>query len=264
MSNALSLFFLGILQGVTEFLPVSSSGHLVLFEHLSNRTPNLAVNIGMHMGSLLAIMWFYRHDWIALLRSLIPQKGSFSPDVADNRRLLGHLFLATLITAPIALALRHPVEGIFAEPAAGRFLALTFSMTAAMLILAHFAPVGSSQFTWRGAIVIGLVQGIAVFPGISRSGSTIAFAQLMGIPRDKAGRFSFLLAIPIIGGAFILEAPHLFDNQWNISHILVGMASAAGTGFFSLMFLEKLLRSQRFVAFAFYLIPLAFLSFFWV
>lgn len=261
MSGALSLFLLGILQGLTEFLPVSSSGHLVLFERLTGRHPDLAVNVGLHMGSLAAILWFYRKDWLALLRSLAPRQNEQSPETAENRRLFGHLFLATAITAPVALALKEPVEGLFAEPAAGKFLALTFSMTAAALILAHLKTDGSSRFTWRSAILVGLVQGIAVFPGISRSGSTIAFSRLLGIPREEAGRFSFLLAIPVIGGAFLMEAPKLF-GQWEFFPLLAGIAAAAAAGIVSLVFLERLLRSRRFVGFAFYLIPLAAFCFF--
>ncbi len=259
MGEVLSLLLLGALQGLTEFLPVSSSGHLVLFERLTGRHPDLSLNVGLHMGSLLAILWFYRRDLLDLLRCLPPRREAPPDEIRENRRLLGHLVLATAATAPLALTLQGPVEGLFSEPAAGRFLALTFSMTAAMLVLAHLTPAGSSRFSWKGALALGLVQGIAVFPGISRSGSTIAFALLLGIPREKAARFSFLLAIPVIGGAFLLEAPRLFARMDPLP-VLAGLAAAAASGLLALFVLERLLRSWRFVWFAVYLIPLAILT----
>jgi undecaprenyl-diphosphatase len=254
----LSLFILGLLQGLTEFLPVSSSGHLVLAQRLMDLHPSLAVNIGLHAGSLVAILYYYRHDVTTLLRSLLP---GAEPDAGtrENRRLAWHLALATVATTPVALALRDPVEGLFAEPAAGRFLALTFFLTAVLLVLSELRRPGNDDgrdLTWRGALLIGLVQGIAVFPGVSRSGATIAAALLLGLGAEKAARFSFLLALPIIGGAALLELPALV-GEMNVWHLLLGMASAAAAGLAALTLLVGLIRRRRFVWFSAYLAPLA-------
>jgi undecaprenyl-diphosphatase len=263
--DPISLFLLGLLQGLTEFLPVSSSGHLVLAQRLMELQPSLAVNIGLHAGSLVAILFYYRRDVANVLRALLPRSGDH-PETGEHRRLVLHLILATLATAPVALALRDPVEGLFSEPAAGRFLALTFFLTALLLVLTELhrrrddpgrpGDDAGRALTWRGALLIGLVQGIAVFPGISRSGATIAAALLLGLGAEKAARFSFLLALPIIGGAALLEVPALAGDM-NVWHLLLGMTAAAVSGLAALVLLVGLVRRRRFVWFAAYLAPLA-------
>jgi undecaprenyl-diphosphatase len=256
----LTLFLLGILQGLTEFLPVSSSGHLVLSQRLMDVHPSLAVNVGLHAGSLIAILSYYRKDLWGLACALLPGCATDAPDTAEHRTLAWHLILATLATIPVGLLLRNPIEGLFAEPAAGRFLALTFLMTAVLLVLTELTPRGRQQetLTWKGALLIGLVQGVAVFPGISRSGATIAVALILGLTSEKAARFSFLMAIPVIGGAALLELPSLFSHL-NVWHLLLGMAASIIAGLVALTLLVGLIRSRRFVWFAAYLIPLSLL-----
>jgi len=254
----LLLLLLGILQGLTEFLPVSSSGHLVLVERLMDVHPSLAVNVGLHAGSLVAILFYYRRDLWSLALSLLPGPGDDAPSTSEHRKLAWHLILATVATVPPALLLRDPIEGLLAEPAAGRFLALTFLMTAVLLVLTELTPGDrpTRNLTWRGALLIGLVQGIAVFPGISRSGSTIAVALILGLSSEKAARFSFLMAIPIIGGAALLELPSL-AGQMNVGHLLLGMAASIVAGLAALTLLVGLIRRRRFVWFAAYLVPLS-------
>ncbi len=256
-----SLFLLGLLQGLTEFLPVSSSGHLVLAERLLDLHPSLAVNIGLHAGSLVAILHFYRRELAGLLFAIVPGPSRDPGKTREDRELIMHLILATLATAPLALWLRAPIEGLFAEPAAGRFLGLTFSLTALLLILAELhRPRGGTAperaLTWRGALLIGLVQGVAVFPGVSRSGATIAAALLLGLGAEKSARFSFLLAVPVIGGAALLELPALVGGM-NVGHLLLGMTAAAVSGLAALVLLVGLIRRRRFVWFSAYLAPLA-------
>ena len=256
----LLFFILGILQGFTEFLPISSSGHLVLAELLMDLHPSLAVNVGLHAGSLVAIIFFYRHDLWDVVLSLMPGPETDSQKTAEHRILVWHLILATLATIPLALVLRDPIEGMFADPAAGRFLALTFLMTAVLLVLTELTHRDgpTESLTWKGALLIGLVQGLAVFPGISRSGSTIAAALIIGLSSEKAVRFSFLLAIPIIGGASLMELPAL-AGQINIGHLLLGMAASTLAGLAALNLLVALIRRRRFVWFAAYLFPLSLL-----
>ncbi|MBU1068354.1 undecaprenyl-diphosphate phosphatase [Myxococcota bacterium] len=254
----LLLFLLGLLQGLTEFLPVSSSGHLVLAERLVDVHPSLAVNVGLHAGSLAAILFYYRQDLAATIRALLPGPGADADRTAEHRMLAWHLILATLATIPMAILLRDPIEGLFAEPAAGRFLGLTFMMTAILLVLTELTTRDGPRMnlTWKGALLIGLVQGIAVFPGISRSGATIAAALILGLSSEKAARFSFLLAIPVIGGASLMELPGLF-GQVNVWHLLLGMAASILAGLAALTLLVRLIRARRFVWFAAYLAPLA-------
>ncbi|PKN47598.1 MAG: UDP-diphosphatase [Deltaproteobacteria bacterium HGW-Deltaproteobacteria-17] len=254
----LLLFLLGLLQGLTEFLPVSSSGHLVLVERLMDVHPSLAVNVGLHAGSLAAILFYYRVDLVETIRAMLPGPGADPDRTAEHRQLAWHLILATLVTVPMAILLRDPIEGWFAEPAAGRFLGLTFLVTAIVLVLSEWTAADRppKNLTWKGALLIGLVQGVAVFPGISRSGATIAAALILGLSSEKAARFSFLLAIPVIGGASLLELPDLF-GQMNVWHLLLGMAASILAGLAALSLLVGLIRARRFAWFAAYLTPLA-------
>jgi len=195
---------LGALQGVTEFLPISSSGHLSLAQRWLGVDASVAghrFNIVVHAGTLLAVLWVYRGDLLQLLRSLAPG-GSI-----QSRRMIGALLLGTL---PLALALvpavEHAVLAIEAEPT---WIGLGLLLTAGLLAFTHYArPRGEDPDATPStaqALVIGFFQLGAIVPGISRSGATIAAALALGLPRLPAARFSFLLSIPAILGASLKE-----------------------------------------------------------
>ncbi len=207
MPEALSLGLaaaLGAVQGVTEFLPISSSGHLSLAQRWLGIDASVAghrFNIVVHAGTLLAVLWVYRADLLQLLRSLAPG-GS-----AQSRRMIGALVLGT---SPLALALVPAVEkSVLAIEARPAWIGVGLLITAGLLAFTHYAKTRSEDPeatpTVLQALIIGLFQLGAIVPGISRSGATIAAALALGLPRLPAARFSFLLSIPAILGASLKE-----------------------------------------------------------
>ena len=188
---------LGIVQGLTEFLPISSDGHLALTYKLFGDAPNLSFEVFLHGATLIAMFWYFRHDVIELLSSLLPKNSHRAAD----RKLVAFIMLATAISAVIALALGPYLEG-FSENMV--VVALGFYVTTILLVVAEALTHGEARVpspdrlgVWPVAL-IAVFQGIAALPGVSRSGSTIAGSMIFGLKRDQAARFSFLLGIPII------------------------------------------------------------------
>ncbi|MBU1240291.1 undecaprenyl-diphosphate phosphatase [Myxococcota bacterium] len=247
---------LGILQGIGEFLPISSSGHLVLMERGFGLTPSLTLNVFLHVGSLGAIICYYIKDVKKILvDSFNVVRGRLK---GSERQEILKLIVATAITGVIGLLLEKPLGAIFSGPRGKFWLSGCFFVTA--LILASLFLIKNRKtaltLSWKGAMLIGLVQGFAVFPGISRSGSTIVAAMLLGLSGERAARFSFLLAIPIIGGAGLLEARHLGTIS-NGGPVLAGVLTSFAVGFACLWFLVKLINRGKMAWFSFYLVPLS-------
>jgi undecaprenyl-diphosphatase len=255
-------FILGVLQGITEFLPVSSSGHLVIFERLFNIKPSIALNVSLHIGSLAAIIFYYKKDVFDLIKTaLLGIKGEKKLDDPEIDLIL-KIILATFITGIMGLLLKDPIENIFHSSSGSNYLGVTFLFTAVLLFVSQFFRISTkNSFTWNQTIIMGLVQGLAVLPGISRSGTTIAIALFLGINKKESARFSFLLAIPIIMGAGILELKSIvaFGNP---GPIILGVVSAGVVGFLSLIFLIKFINKGKLHWFSYYLFPLAFYTFF--
>ena len=179
---------LGVLQGLTEFLPVSSSGHLALAQMLipGFEQPGVVFDATLHAGTAGAVVWFER-------RSILSWLGS-----SPGRRLLGLLVLGTIATVVVAFPLRRVAVAAFSQPL---WVGFGLLLTGVIVATTRFLPGGSgneSTTTWRQALAIGLAQGMAVFPGLSRSGVTIAASLGTGLDRGWAARFSILLSVPII------------------------------------------------------------------
>ena len=216
---------LGIIQGLTEFLPVSSSGHLVISEHmLKISMPGVSLEIWLHFGTLVAVLVYFSPKIISLFKGvLVPS----DPDSGEMRRLLWALIVGTVPAVIVGLFFKDFFESAFEAP--------TFA--AAMLI------------------VTGLAQALAILPGISRSGSTIVTGMFLGVKPDKAAEFSFLLAIPAVGGAFLLDLMEhsslLFGGDAMV-HYLVGAAVSFLTGILSIHFLLRLIKRGKLFYFGFY------------
>ena len=253
---------LGLLQGLTEFLPVSSSGHVAIGSALLglNEQP-LAFVVLLHVGTLIATIAMFRDD----LRTIF---GELRGDLANPRRVLqtpsGQLALsilvATLATIVIALLLESRVEHFGHDL---RIVGAFLLVSAVAVIATRMARGQADAPTLLQALVIGLAQGLAVMPGLSRSGSTIAVAMLLGMNGKAAFRFSFLLSLPIVAGAALRE---LRDPQVLTELGLptfVGGTVAMISGYFALKFLRRVLLLGHFWAFAIYLIPLGFGLLFW-
>ncbi|MBI4091011.1 MAG: undecaprenyl-diphosphate phosphatase [Candidatus Komeilibacteria bacterium] len=223
--------FLGVIQGVTEWLPISSSGHLALGEYLIGFRQDLAYDVFLHIGSLAVMLAYFRRDIFKLCISLTHRERR------SDHRLMGFIILATLITIPIALLL-DPVEPALRLPA---WLAAGFALNAIALAFTRNTTGERGTFGWGSAAFLGLLQGIAVVPSVSRSGLTIGAALLMGIRPEDAFRFSFLMAIPSIAGAIIYKVK---DLAWNPEY-LVGLFATVIAGYASLWLLEKIVMRDR-------------------
>lgn len=195
--TAFQAIVLGIVQGLTEFLPISSDGHLALTYKLLGQSPNLSFEVFLHAATLLAMFWYFRHDVIELLASLLPRNS----ERKSERRLVLYLVIGTAVSAVIALVLGPYLE-TFSENMV--IVALGFYVTTILLVVAEALTHGEARVASPDRLkplsvaVIALFQGVAALPGVSRSGSTIAGSMLFGLRRDEAARFSFLLGIPII------------------------------------------------------------------
>ena len=263
--SILQAFLLGLLQGIAEFLPISSSGHLSLAESLLGLDDiPLLFDILLHLATLLAVVvFFWKKIWQLLCafgRLIIrrPISNDMLAEEKNRRSFILAIFLATLVTGVLGLI----VEKLLGEMPV-KFVCLGFIITSFLLIASSISvrhsalpEEGKSPSAWQ-ALFIGFAQGIGTLPGISRSGSTIASALFCGLDRTVAGEFSFLVSIPAILGAFLLELKDLSSlTEIGLSPLAVGFLTAFVCGYLALMFLMKLIKKGRLGWFALYLIPL--------
>lgn len=250
----LESFVLGIIQGLTEFLPVSSSGHLVIAQGLWGETePQVLFNIIVHLGTLTATVVFVWRELTGLVRIFF-SKAWLHPVRAWQEepffRLLIALVLACIPTALLGFAFSDWFEKLFASPrAAGAALIVTgFILFATRL--EFFARAQRQEPGPGRALILGLAQGMAIVPGISRSGTTIAAGLFLGLERNAAARFSFLMFIPAVLGALLLELGHSSGASLGWGSALLGFAAAAGSGYLALILLVRLLDRGKFHLFA--------------
>lgn len=236
--------FWGLIQGLTEFLPISSSGHLVLVpELLGLEGPDLATSAVLHLGTLLAVLAYYRTDLMAMLRPRRhPQAG----------RLIALIALGTVPAAIAGLLLEDPISALFESPA---LTALALVGTGVILFGASLLPVGgrtTEEMSWADAILVGAAQALALIPGISRSGATISTGLARRAEPGEAARFSFLLAIPAIAGAGLYEALRLEDYGGLDMTVLAGLLAAAVSGYAAIAVLLRALGRFGIRPFAWY------------
>jgi undecaprenyl-diphosphatase len=247
---------LGLVQGLTEFLPVSSSGHVALGAFLFGEAHlPLPMVIALHAGTLIATVAVLRLDVAALLRSTlqIMREPRRVTTTEDGKEWLG-LLLATVLTAAIGLSLEPHVESWSHSRSA---VGLGLLVTAVALLATRRASGERATLSLWAYGLVGLAQGIAVIPGISRSGSTIAIAMLLGMSSARAFRFSFLLSLPAIAGAVVLKLSDVAVLRELGTAGLVGGTVALASGALCLVVLRKLVSQGHLWVFAIYLIPLA-------
>ena len=250
-SSALGALLLGVLQGITEFLPVSSSGHLVLFQQFFDAAGEDAIlfDLILHLGTLIPVLYFYRSDVLCVIRDPIVGEGPMleRPGV----RLLGLLVAASIPTAIIGLAFEDLFEQLFATPAA---LTLTFAITGCLLYASGRFDKSDkgTKLTVGLALLLGLAQGFAITPGISRSGTTISVALMLGIDRVEAARFSFLMSVPAILGAVLLKLRKADPSTLELLPMGIGFLAALVSGYLALVLLVRVVKQGTFPRFAWY------------
>lgn len=249
MSIFLVLFFMGLVQGLTEFLPVSSSGHLVLLSNIFNVEESLFISILLHVATLLSICVVFYKDIYALLRH------PFSKNTLM-------LVVATIPTCLIALVLMPFIKSSFG----GGFLPVSFLITATILVITELFAKNTKEFSYKTAIIMGIAQGFAVFPGISRSGATISAGLLSKGDKKECAKFSFLMSIPIILLSLIMEIYEGTSGEINISYpisaIIISFIVAFLSGIFAIKFMMKLTEKGKLWWFSCYLLLLSLVTFF--
>jgi len=236
---------LGIIQGVTEFLPVSSSGHLIIIQRLLGITQNqVAISVVLHLGTALALVVFFFKDLLKLL---------------NNFRLLLFLFITTVITAIVGLSGKDFFESLFIStvPVALALIATGFTL----ILTKEFMEGKRNNVTFKDAVILGFTQSIAIIPGISRSGITISTLLFRRMDRENSFRFSFLAAIPVIFGAAIVEAKDIyFAIKTEIGNLLVGFIVSFLVGVISLNILKIVLKKAKLYYFGYYCIIVAIIT----
>lgn len=252
------ILLLGVLQGATEFLPVSSSGHLALGQMLFGvEDASLTVNVMMHAGTLVATAIMLRHRLAEILIALadgLRRPKSLLESTAGRDAIF--VVVASLPTAAIGLLARDIVSRWTASPLV---VAIGFFLTAGLLIASRWAYGGTDTTPSAGAaLILGVVQGIAIVPGVSRSGSTIAAALWLGVRADRAFELSMLMSLPAVFGAVLLEGRHAFEHPEGIGVLLLGAAVAFGVGLLALGWLRHSVVRGYFSWFALWVLPVAF------
>lgn len=239
----LDAIFWGIIQGLTEFLPISSSGHLVLVPALLDRpAPDLATSAMLHLGTLVAVLVYYRSDLAWMARFDRPA-----------RKMITLLVIGSIPAAILGLTLEERIEDLVANPQAVAFFLI---VTGVILLATRMIRVGektADDATPTDSILIGLAQSLALIPGISRSGMTISAGLVRGMAQTEAARFAFLLGIPVIAGAGLLEMFEVFSAGETIgAEVWVGMAAAAISGYAAIAVLLRMLTRVGLAPFGIY------------
>lgn len=248
--NLIEIIFLGILQGLTEFFPVSSSGHLVIFQNLFGlKEPQIFADVMLHVGTLVSLILFLRRDLLDLARGLWlfsrnPKKSSTYP----RMKMIFALVLASIPTALIGYLFSDFFESLFTSL---RAVGLALFITGIYLFLTKFATERKKNF-FSHPLIIGFLQGAAIVPGFSRSGLTIGGALFLGWKREEAARFSFLLSIPAILGAAIFQFQKIGKGSQPWSVLLIGALVSAIFGYLALTLLLSVIKGGKFYSFSFY------------
>jgi undecaprenyl-diphosphatase len=259
--DLIKAILLGALQGFTEFIPVSSSGHLLVMRNLMGvgDIPKL-FDILMHIPTLLAVLIVFRKIIIRLFLSIVKavqcifNKETMHSEIRTDVKLIFIVIIATVLTVILALVIDQFDEVFEVSP---RYVGILFIVTGIILIITRFfsGQKDYDQIGIKAGCFAGIAQGLGVLPGISRSGITIAAALFIGIKQDKAGEFSFLIAIPAILGAFLLKFKDAGGMDINPFDLAIGLVVCFFVGLGSLLLLLRLVQKGKFYLFSIYLIP---------
>ena len=250
---------LGLVQGIGEFLPISSSGHLVIFPWLFDwQDPGLSFDVALHAGTLVAVVVYFWRDWIGIFRLAfkIPAKSQGSKVGNYGKNVFWFLVLATIPGVLAGYFLETKAETVFRNPLV---VAFTLSFVGLLLYLADKSAKHKKnleKMTWKDSLIVGLSQALAIIPGVSRSGATITAGLLLGMDRVSAARFSFLLSTPIIFGATVYKLSELLRNEFTLS-MGIGVAVSSASGYLAIKYLLRFVEKSSYAVFFWYRLVLA-------
>jgi undecaprenyl-diphosphatase len=243
---------LGIIQGLSEFLPISSSAHLALAPWILHwPDPGLAFDVALHFGTLVAVLWYFRAQWISLLVAAKNVVAHRRAETEEERRVI-FLIIATIPGAIAGLALESYAESAFRDP---RLIAVVLIVMGIVLWLVDKAAAQErplESMRWTDALMIGLAQMFAILPGVSRSGSTITAGRALRLTREGAAVFSFLMSMPIIAAASILKVPHVLKTEGFSAPLVVGVLASAISGWLAITILLRFVVRRSYGVFAAY------------
>lgn len=247
----LDAVILGVLQGLTEFLPVSSSGHLVLAEHLLGaKQVGVSFELIVHLGTLLSVFVYFRQRILELIRA------PFDRSALADRKIVGYLVLATIPAGLAGYFFDEWFEQAFSEPS---YTSVALLITGAILFVSRYFKNAVGELSVNSSLAMGLGQALAIFPGISRSGSTIVAGMMAGATPLKVAEFSFLMAIPVIAGASLLKIKSLLALDPALyGPYLVSAFCSFAVGLVAVYAVLSIIKRGRFEYFAFYCVALGF------
>ena len=252
----LQAIFLGIIQGLSEFLPISSSAHLTLAPWLFGwEDPGLAFDVALHFGTLLAVLWYFRMEWLALIRAAFGIVTTGRVETPEKRRVV-YLIIATIPGAIGGYLLQSRAEFAFRSP---QIIAIALIVLGIVLwivdkLVDQRRILG--EMRWVDALLVGLSQVIALIPGVSRSGSTITTARGLRFDRESAAEFSFLMSMPIIAAAVVLEGPKALSQGGLTNELMSGVVASAISGWLAISILMRYVSRHSYGIFAAYRIIL--------
>ena len=242
---------MGVIQGLSEFLPISSSAHLALTPWLLGwPSPGLAFDVALHLGTLIALVWFFWQEWITLAKAFFSILKKRKLETESERRV-AFVVVATIPGALAGYLLQDYAKTIFRTPALTGAMLIVMGAVLWLVDRSAKQERGITTMTWRDAILVGLAQMFAIVPGVSRSGSTITAGRAVGMTREAAAVFSFLLSLPIITAAVVFEGRHAIANGITMP-IVAGVIASAISGWLAISVLLKFISRNSYGVFALY------------
>jgi undecaprenyl-diphosphatase len=243
---------LGLIQGLTEFLPISSSAHLSLAPLLLGwKDPGLAFDVALHFGTLIAVLWYFRDQWIALIKAAGQVVATRRVDTVEKKRLM-FLILATIPGAVGGLLLEEKAETVFRAPALTAIALIVMGIILWLVDRIGAQTRHLDSMRWLDALLIGLAQVIALIPGVSRSGSTITAGRGLKLDRQSAAVFSFLMSMPIIAAAVVLKGREVLQHGGVTTEVIAGVLAAAISSWLAIAILLRYVSRHSYGIFALY------------
>jgi len=243
---------LGVIQGLSEFLPISSFGHLALVPWLLGwEDPGLSFDVALHFGTLLAVLWYFRMEWLALIKAAFGIITTGRVETPEKRRVV-YLIIATIPGAIGGFLLQKQAESAFRSP---QIIAIALIVMGIVLWLVDKAVDQRrilGEMRWIDALLVGLSQVIALIPGVSRSGSTISTARGLRFDRESAAEFSFLMSMPIIAAAVVIEGPKALQEGGLTNELMSGVVASAISGWLAISVLMRYVSRHSYGIFALY------------